>query len=374
MGWFKDNIFSKYFGRYYKLTDSYKNLSGEGLLERYNQIIGEDIDEELVLLLENITDNTKTPNTMFTQYFNIAEDSLGLDLYVHTNSDWTKRKLIERAVKYYSIRGSKKGYEYLFKIMGFTFIDLVIYNSDGFDTGIFDDGNFDGRNGCCIYYNVILEGPTDFEDMTNSEKLAILKIIDFNEPINATLGVITVNGEEAIFEKAEFICKGGTSQHQKQGEQLDVSINVSNVGNIGAWCEIEIDFGEVLINGDSPLNPEYRYSTEDGVYEHYNLSEFTMIALAENDVTSVVIGLVEVNQNTLVDYGIIKDGKIVQAGIIRMLCDGAKIEIGDRSEMFDSESVLDGTLDFSAKITGGNAVLDITVGNFTGYELIYRYI
>jgi hypothetical protein len=86
----------------------------------------------------------------------------------------------------------------------------IVVNTDD-DTGTFDDGgSFDDgvsfytliiANGCnsCIFYNIELIGMM-LTEVTQEMYDAVYEIVTFNEPINARLGSITINGSPFVVE------------------------------------------------------------------------------------------------------------------------------------------------------------------------------
>lgn len=192
---FEFNIF-KYFTKSDKSLDTSKDINDKGTLERYNETIGADIDV-LTPFIDNIIDNLYNPETCFDRYVPYLESMTGFDidngtLYLLPTLDW-RRRVLKHIFRYYHIKGTKRGYEVLFTILGMTMALTEYDNVNSFDSPLtFDDVGrvFDkGRCYACSGYSIDLVGPT----ITPELETAILNIIKFNEPINARLVYLKYN-------------------------------------------------------------------------------------------------------------------------------------------------------------------------------------
>lgn len=189
----KPIIFDKFFGRGDKTNDPYKDVNNKGINERYQEILADDWDEELLPLVENILDNTLVPDTAWVRFIPYLENMLGIKPLVEDLA--IRRKIIKNIISIYKVKGTLRSYEIVFKILGFTSVtieDLEFVQS--FDSPVtFDDVNrrFDASN-CqtCSYYNLHLTG--DF--LISSELAAIIiRAVEMVEPINAKLYKVTFN-------------------------------------------------------------------------------------------------------------------------------------------------------------------------------------
>lgn len=199
---FIGRIFSMLPG-YFKRGDTYKNGQGEGLLERYVQIYEEDIDQNILPLIENALDNLD-PLTAPGKFLTQISYTLGTPPDIFSGSD-EYRKVLLYAVSLYKIKGTRKAYEVLFGLLGFTVVLIESGFSDSaYDVPVeFDDPGieYDGRGpegNCfaCSEYQLILVGATE---VTAQIQEAIDNIIIFNEPINAILAGLTIT-EAAVVE------------------------------------------------------------------------------------------------------------------------------------------------------------------------------
>lgn len=377
MGWFKENIFGL-FGNYYKLLDSYKEsdpeLTNKGLLERYNEIIGEDIDEDIALQLETMLQNLHSPELCQTRYFDIIDESLGKELFIN-NLEITRRNLLKHIIKFYQIRGSEDGYALLFQMLGFTSTSFTFFNLAGLDQGLFDDvdGTLDSSGTCCTYYDIYLTGTVP---VTLGLKTAILSIIKFNEPINAKFRDVYIDGVPINFEEATFICLGYLVTSPEIGQDVVVSIGIKNTSAFDGYCDIEFDYDEYLYNGGTPLDSDIIYQTEEGFYEHYNLKLYDMITLIPSSDNYVVLGAAVDNPTMLINYGVYDTGKVKQSGIMTILSDAIKVEIGQDDTAFDSDEFYATTdVEFIVDITaGGDIRLNIKTGAVSNLTFNYRFI
>lgn len=192
-------IFPRFFTHYDKETDVYKDANDKGVLERYNEIAGWHIDEDIKPLIDNLLQNTIVPATALSRYVPFIESGLGFkrstnNLYL-SGAIPMRRAVLEVIHKLYDVRGTIKGYEIPFAMLGMTSVVLTEHaNIGGFDSLItFDDPvrTFDSTCNVCSEYSIALTGSmavtTDLLD-------AISSIIAFNQPINIRLRAITYNG------------------------------------------------------------------------------------------------------------------------------------------------------------------------------------
>ncbi len=178
-----------YFPKFYKVNDTLE-VGGKGIFERYNEVIGKHIDEDILPYINNLIRDNHVPYSMLSKYLTAVEESKGIILNIGT-SDYLRRKVIQYLFPITSIKGTEKGYITLFRWLGYD-ATITIANIDGFDSGDgFDYHTFDSSSQCCFKYNVDLIGSVDItQEIVNS----VYSIIDFNEPINAELNDLTLNG------------------------------------------------------------------------------------------------------------------------------------------------------------------------------------
>lgn len=189
----KDKIFSL-FSNYDKRVDVNKDESNKGTLQRYNEMLADDMDVEIIPLIKNILENTLIPTTALQKYIPYLESIYGINFVIST--DWEiRRKFLGFIVKYNQVKGTKLGYKYPMYLLGITDIIFdevwIQYSFDSPTT--FDDAKrrFDMKCNPCSDYSLDIIGATSM----NPEKYqSILNIIKYNEPINAKLTGLTFNG------------------------------------------------------------------------------------------------------------------------------------------------------------------------------------
>lgn len=205
---FEFNLFERFFTTHDKVTDSYKNNQGKGLLERYNECIGADIDNELKPLIDNLLINILPPATALGRYVPFLESGLGFkrrtnNLYFSQNIQ-VRREILEVIDKLDGIRGTSTAYDILFAMLGMSSTTITEYPAGyGFDSHVTfddDDRTFDSMCPSCSDYSIDLTG-----SLTINQQIldAITSIITYNQPINARLRDITYNGS-SLFALPDF--------------------------------------------------------------------------------------------------------------------------------------------------------------------------
>lgn len=192
----QNTIFERYYTKQDKVLDPNKDINGKGTAERYNEIIGQDVDQDLLPFIDDAHDNLIVPETMFERYIIDREQSLGNNVLFLGLSVEMRRRILKHWLRYVSIKGTKRCYEVLFAMLGITGITITeLFSTGGFDSSETFDSElrptFDsGRCAPCSLYSIELIGPPLTTEIYN----AIFSIILFNEPINAVLNTLTYNG------------------------------------------------------------------------------------------------------------------------------------------------------------------------------------
>jgi hypothetical protein len=373
MKWFEQNIF-KYFGKAAKLYDSYKDADKKGILERYNEIVGNEIDEELIPQLENLFSSLHIPLKAIPKYLFAIEEDYGCELYLGYDSE-IRRKVLSWFMKYCAIRGSKKGYEVLFSLLGFDSTVFELYDiADGFDSPrTFDEGHFDSANGCCTEYDIKLYGNVV---ATNNVLTAIDSIVRFNEPISARLRSVYINDLIVFSGNLNLDCVTLAIGNVRLGETFEIVANIKNTTTQPTTCTLEIDFGYVWENGDTPLDPRNVYQTEDGIYELYNDINFTDMILQTNVANPIVIGVLEDNLTTLLEFQFLQNSQLIKAGQIAFMVDtvNSTVEFAETIRLQENIADLD-NVTYSAQAVQGNLVFNVITGNIASVlEFRYRFI
>ena len=193
---FKTFLFDK-LPTYFRRNDSYKDFSNRGLLERYLEIFGDELDEDIIPEIENVLDILDAqiaPSKFLTH----LSDTLGNppDLFINEPQ---YRNILTFIVDFYKIKGTKQGYEFFFGLFGFTIvITELAYNEAYYDNNeLYDTPNtlgdylYDNQCPTCSCYtiqfvnrkdangNIFPIGPNDLDNINFA--------IAFTEPINAIL-------------------------------------------------------------------------------------------------------------------------------------------------------------------------------------------
>jgi hypothetical protein len=195
----KDKIFS-FFGVNAKVKDTFKDGAGKGITERYQECIGEGYDDELKDLVDNLIDNTLVPQTMLSKLIPHMESMMGNPVVV-SDAVATRRKVIQFAQKIYDYKSTIVSYQILFRLLGLDYggVSIVIHTpASGFDSPDTLDApsrTFDGAK-CCVEYSVFLTGSPP---LTPELEAAIFRIIEFLEPVNASLRTAYYNGADLLY-------------------------------------------------------------------------------------------------------------------------------------------------------------------------------
>jgi len=185
---------------YFLRNDSYKDSQGRGLLERYLEIFGLEIDNKIKPLADNYLDIID-PTTVTAKHLSHLAYSLGNPPDMFQNNPAQYAKLLEHIVSLYKIKGTIESYQLFFFLMGFT-VTIIEFPEDvsaQFDIGHIEDDIriFDsGCPGCSDYsltINQLLGGATGgcqaplFATLNQTIVDLILEVVKFIEPINARL-------------------------------------------------------------------------------------------------------------------------------------------------------------------------------------------
>lgn len=204
---FKDIIFSL-LGPNEKRIDSHKDAQGRGVFERYMMSYGDDIDTNIVPLIENLNQNTLDVEKLWARYLDYHEQTRGVlplsftrgttDANAQLLNRWTRRRILRHIEKLRAVRGTRKGYELLIRLVDRTVQTVGItevFFENRYDETRFDDNKpFDTSIcGQCAQYSISIV--SDGSAMPPSLLLvSIRSIILFNQPIDTHLSKVTYNG------------------------------------------------------------------------------------------------------------------------------------------------------------------------------------
>lgn len=144
---YKDNIFTRFFQHFYKENDTYKDINGKGILERFIEVCGEYLDEHVTPDISNmvdIIDIDKTPEVYINhlwEYFGYIPYAYGM---INSNNQYNKndlsiwvsnkypsvdyRAILKYAISLYKIRCTQDFYKILGKFYNI-FISIQVIHS-----------------------------------------------------------------------------------------------------------------------------------------------------------------------------------------------------------------------------------------------------
>ena len=234
MGYWSENIWS-WFGTAYDILDKQGvvDQEGKGEFERYNEIVGEDIDENIEPLLDALIDNTMLADTMYDRFVALFETTIGMTMRL-TNGIDLRRKVLKIAFQLYKIRGTKLGYEVPLRMLGFESVDIVeSWVISSLDSPLtLDDPvrrlDSGGRCQSCSGYELRLTGSME---LTAEIMRAVGEVIEFNEPINARLTALLYNKEDALSSLIRFRIFN-TNLYYENLSLYDVEFVIDRNGNL----------------------------------------------------------------------------------------------------------------------------------------------
>lgn len=155
-----------------------------------------------------LLENTITPETCFERYVPYLESEWGnkidtQNLYL-SQAIVGRRKVLEVLGRLHTVRGSIRGYEVCFGMLGINMVLTEFEEGYGFDSPITLDHTsrrLDSSCPTCSDYTIALTGAAT---LGSTLIAAIWSIILFNQPINARLRSITYNGEPIVNGSPDF--------------------------------------------------------------------------------------------------------------------------------------------------------------------------
>lgn len=205
---FKKFLFSL-FPFWYKENDTYKDINGQGLFERYLELFGERLDEDFIPFADNFLQIIKA-DTCDPKFLNHIAYTLGNPPDV-TNNEYTYRRLLSFVVSLYKIKGTISSYVYFFNILGF---DISITEYPGvnilYDSGyLYDVSGVDYDKYCmgCSQYSIFFSSQVScsasgIPPLSQTILDNLYQVIFFLEPINAKLK--TISHKVKICEPADY--------------------------------------------------------------------------------------------------------------------------------------------------------------------------
>lgn len=197
---FLPTFFDKYFTVRDKETDTNKDGDGKGTLERFNEIVPNDLDENIMPLIDNLLENNIEPATCYERFVPYLESAKGYDEKNRAlrlaNSLPYRRAVLKHIHKYYNLKGTIRNFQVLFGMMGLGVTVTEVFGATGFDSTVTLDDmfrRFDSSCPTCTDFSLALTG--NFSELNQAQQLGVASIIVFNTPINAILRGVTYNGD-----------------------------------------------------------------------------------------------------------------------------------------------------------------------------------
>lgn len=147
--------------------DSYKDVDNKGLLERFLSIFDVELQEELIIPLENFS-NELSPLTASDKFLTEIAYSVGSPPDVMGGID-TYRNVLTQIISIYQIKGTIPSYRKFFNLFGLScriteifpidnlYDDGQIYDNDDIDAPVYDQNQFNAGfiEYSVEYYNLI---------------------------------------------------------------------------------------------------------------------------------------------------------------------------------------------------------------------------
>lgn len=117
-------IFS-YFPRSFQVNDSYKDLEGKGFMQRYNELLAENLDSNELGMLENFLPNVVDAETMSEKFIEYKELQSGIKVPILQDYAF-RRKFLKYNEGIRKIKGTIPSYEMVFSLLGFEIIKSTL--------------------------------------------------------------------------------------------------------------------------------------------------------------------------------------------------------------------------------------------------------
>jgi len=275
------NFFFDQLPLYFLRNDSYKDSSGRGLLERYLEIFGLEVDEKIKPLIDNYL-NIIDPLTVTPKHLYHLAYSLGNPPDIFKDPA-RYAKLLSYIVTIYKIKGTRESYRLFFALMGFNVTLIEHPYIEGYlDSGFtLDNGlTFDTACPTCSEYSLIITTllnpgavspcvQSQFTTLNQTTINLISAVVKFLEPINAKLRDL-VNGG-LVCEYVSFCYEDNVTLILVDGNSYDSSVIlddlnimdnsnvVSTINIINLTCTISLPPAPVFgsFNEDFTIDTEY---------------------------------------------------------------------------------------------------------------------
>lgn len=188
---------------YFKIADSYKDINDRGLIERYLEIFGLELDQEYIPQIENYVDIVD-PLLADTKFLNHIAYTLGNPPDLFPLNEAAYRRLLAIIISIYKVKGTQKSYEAMFALLGYlVHLQMFFVSCTYYDDGkVYDeDPNVEHYDTCCepcVSYNILISDQPDCIPLSSGASYSfdataftlnelVEKILCLIEPINAQL-------------------------------------------------------------------------------------------------------------------------------------------------------------------------------------------
>lgn len=257
----KNIIFTKLHPKPDKFYDPNKNLDPQGqnrgTVQRYQETLGDDYDTEIQSLIDSLVQNNLDPEQAMSRFLPL------LEYRMRTVSITDRRKALQYAIWWAMLRGTRRGYRVMLSAIGLILDDLVELDPEGgFDvqnhTLDEDKHTFDTACPPCSEYELHLStmsGVTFDQDL----KALLFNVIRFNEPINAVLAFVMVDGSLVV---EDIISVNVTSSGDLEYDDQDAP-------DTTLYLENDTDVQQHTLNG-APL-PDGDLAIDSPDASHYSV-------------------------------------------------------------------------------------------------------
>lgn len=296
--WFKTKSWKTYFPSFFQEQDSYKDSDpaseGRGLLQRFIELQGRYLDEEIVPLIDNFVDSLRDVDLVDKDLLPYLEEEVGVDLFIADDIP-TRRRVLKLFMLIASLKGTKLGYTIAIKAMNFP--NLIIYSVDV-------ETYFDNplpQAGCnrCVEYDVVVDASLRVIDPSVVDTL--FAIARYNEPIDCKLRFFVYNDNNIIPNFVTFFYDFGNEENPAP-YSIDSRLYMDNSRAPSATASIGTQ-GELLL--DAPYGANYEmdsiYLANKGhlIHRFPNANTYTPFTLQSP--TNIDKTSFTVNWNTKVD-------------------------------------------------------------------------
>lgn len=230
---FRETIFN-YFSFHDHQVDIMPDAMGKGVNQRFNEVVGKYIDEELLSKIDNLVANNLLPDVAYDRLIPYLEQRVGVELVMGNSMEW-RRRVLAHILHWYKIKGTIRAYKLMLGMLGFKDVRIVEnFKTNSFDSPLtFDDPDrvFDmSKCNQCVYYDVQLFG--DNVQLTPEIKSAIDSVIKFNEPINAKRRTLKLNDKPLITKIISVWIDDNGDLHYSNDYDVDLIMELGEDGDL----------------------------------------------------------------------------------------------------------------------------------------------